>query len=216
MKRLAAAIFVLGSLWAVQAEDLSKYRDFSFGADLGTIAKQAGVDPSRARMLHSRPALMQELAWRPQAQPVKEVVFIFFDGELYKISVSYDRHETEGLTADDLVGAISGRYGASSKPAAPSTAPSFGEQDEGIAQWQDAQYRFELIKASYGPEFKLVGVLKRLEQPARSANLEAARLDQKEAPEREAARIASADDAERVRLAQARLVNKPKFRPEER
>jgi hypothetical protein len=213
MKRLAAAIFVLGFLSGVQAEDLSKYRDFSFGAGLGTIAKQAGVDPSGVRVLHSRPALVQELAWRPQAQPVKEVVFTFFDGELYKISVSYDRHETEGLTANDLIDAISGTYGASTKPAAPSTVPSFGEQDEVIAQWQDAQYRFELIKGSYGPEFKLVGVLKRLEQPVRAANIEAARLDQKEAPEREAARIASADDAEKIRLAQARLVNKPKFRP---
>jgi hypothetical protein len=38
-------------------------------------------------------------------------------------------------------------------------------------------------------------------------------LDEKEAPQREAARIASADEAEKAKLEKARLANKPKFRP---
>src|SRR5579863_1215166 len=127
MNRLAAIIFVFGTLSATAAaEDLSKYRDFQFGEDLATVAKQAGMNPSEAKLLHSRPALMQELVWRPQPlgasshrEPAKEVVFSFYNGELYKISVNYDRRATEGLTADDLVDSISGTYGVSTIPAAP-------------------------------------------------------------------------------------------------
>jgi len=222
VNQLAAILFAFGALSAATAQDLSKYRAFQFGEDLATVAKQAGMNPSEAKLLHSRPALMRELAWRPQplgtsshTEPAKEVVFSFYNGELYRISVSYDRRETEGLTNDDLVDAISATYGFSTKPAAPAASlmPSYGEQEKVLAQWQDSQYRFGLMQSSYGPDFKLVGTLKRLEEPAQTANIEAARLDLKEAPQREAARLATEDDAERVRLEQARLVNKPKFRP---
>jgi hypothetical protein len=89
----------------------------------------------------------------------------------------------------------------------------YGDQEEVFAQWQDSQYRFDLIRSSYGPTFKLVGVLKNLEAPAQAAIIEAARLDEKEAPQREADRIAKEDEAERARLEKARLVNKPRFRP---
>ncbi len=222
MNQLAAILLGIGAVASAPAQDLSRYRDFQFGENLGAVAKQAVMEPSEAKLLHSRPALMQDLAWRPQplgssshTEPAKEVVFSFFNGELYRISVSYDRRETEGLTADDLVDAISATYGVATRPAAPVTAsaPSYGEQEKVLAQWQDAQYRFSLMQGSYGPDFKLVGVLKRLEEPARSAGVEAARLDNQEAPQREAALLIKENDAERIRLAQARLVNKPKFRP---
>jgi hypothetical protein len=222
MNRHALMLFAFGALTAASAEDLSKYRDFPFGAGVVTIAKKAGMDPSEAKVLHSRPALIQELAWRPQplgatsrTEPVREVVFSFYNGELYRIEVSYDRRETEGLTADDLADVISGTYGTFTRPAVPAAdlAISYGEREKVVAQWQDSQYRFNLIAASYGPEFKLAGVWKRLEDPAQAAKLEAVRLDDKEAPQREAARLTQQNDAERIRLEQARLVNKPKFRP---
>ena len=72
---------------------------------------------------------------------------------------------------------------------------------------------FDLIRGSYGPSFRLVGVLKRLETPFRVATAEAARLDEKEAPQREAERLAKAGEAEKTALEQDRLANKPKFRP---
>jgi len=50
-------------------------------------------------------------------------------------------------------------------------------------------------------------------QRRQAAILEAVRLDDQEAPQREAARVTKANDAERTRLEQARLGNKPKFRP---
>ena len=162
------------------------------------------MSPSQAKDIHRRPALIQELEWRPQSlgsssktEAVKEVVFSFYNGELFRIVVNYDRYETEGLTTDDLVEAISATYGTAAKPpllrkAAPGR---YGDQEEVLAQWQDPQYRFDLIRSSYGPSFRLIGVLKRLEAPAQAAILEAKRLDDQEAPQREAERIASEEEA---------------------
>jgi len=38
--------------------DLSKYRNFQLGTDLSTVAKRAGVNPSQAKVIHRRPALI--------------------------------------------------------------------------------------------------------------------------------------------------------------
>ena len=207
---------------ATLAADLSQYRSFRFGADLSTVAEHAGVNPSQAKVIHRRPALIQELTWYPQplgpssrTEPAKEVVFSLYNGELFQIVVEYDRNETEGLTVDDFVNAISGTYGPAAKLTAPVkvAAGSYGDQDEILAQWQDSQYRFDLIRSSYRPTFRLVGVMKRLEASAQAATLEAKRLDDQEAPQRDAARIASEEEAAKTKLEKARLVNKLNFRP---
>lgn len=55
----------LGVMSAVtSAGDLSKYRNFQLGTTLPTVAKQAGANPSQAKVIHRRPALIQELAQR--------------------------------------------------------------------------------------------------------------------------------------------------------
>jgi hypothetical protein len=207
---------------ATVAGDLSKYRNFRLGADLATIAKQTGVSPSQAKTIDSRPALIQELEWHPQpivwspkTEPAHEVIFRFYDGELFQIEANYERHETEGLTADDIAAAISATFGLAAKPPVPPQAVDgpYGDAGEVVARWEDAQHRFDLIRFSYGPSFRLVGVLKRLEGPAQAAIQEAKRLDDQEAPQRDAARVAAEEAATRAELEKARLVNKPNFRP---
>lgn len=207
---------------AMPAGDLSKYRSFQLGTNLPTVAKQAGVNLSQATVIHSRPALIQELKWRPQSlgssaqtETARDVVFGFYDGDLFQIVIDYDRYEIEGLTANDLTDAISATYGVAVKPTAPvkSAKGRYGDQEEILAQWEDSQHRFDLIRSSDGSSFKLVGVQKTLAGLAQAAMLEAARLDDKEAPQREAARIARDDEQERAKLEKARLLNKPKFRP---
>lgn len=206
----------------VWAADLSRYRNFQLGTDLSTIAKQAGVSPAQATTVHVRPALIQDLEWHPQplgsssqSEPAHDVVFTFYDGKLYRIAVTYDRYETEGLTVDDIVETISTTYGTAVKATAPSTTREspYGDREEILAEWQDSQYRFDLIRSSYGPTYRLVGLLRSLEAPMQAATLEAKRLDDQEAPQREAARVAAEDEASRAKLGAARLVNKPKFRP---
>ena len=224
VSRLALTSFLVFGVTsaATSAGDLSKYRDFQLGTEFSTVAKQTNATPSQAKVIHRRPALIQELEWRPQplgwsskTEPAQEVVFSFYEGELFRIVVNYDRRETEGLTSNDIVEAISATYGIVAKtPAVAKAVPGpYGDQEEILARWQDQQYRFDLMRSSYGPGFRLIGVLKRLEAPAEAAIVEAKRLDAQEAPQRDAARMASEEEAARAKLEKARLVNKPKFRP---
>jgi hypothetical protein len=197
------------------------FRSFQFGTSLSAVAKQADVDLSQVKVIHSRPALMQELELRPQSHGMssqtdaaKSVVFSFYAGELFRIEIDYDRYETEGMTAEDFVEAVSARYGTATRPDAPAkSAQSYGDSEEILAQWQDPQYRFELVRYSYGSTFKLVGISKKLEAPAQAADRDAKRLDDQEAPQRDAARLASEAGAAKTKLDNARLVNKAKFRP---
>ena len=62
--------------------------------------------------------MIQELTWwlpmipgaSYKADSVRELLFSFHNGELYKISATYDRGAIEGLTAEDLAQSISARY----------------------------------------------------------------------------------------------------------
>jgi hypothetical protein len=185
---------VLGAMSAATLpEALSQYRGFQLGTDLRTVAKQAGANPDQATVIHRRPALIQQLEWRPQplgassqTEPVQQVLFSFYDGELSRIAVAYDRYQTEGLTVEDFVDAILATYGPA-KPTAPANvAPgSYGDQEEVIAQWQEA--------------------------PAQAATLEAKRLHDQEAPQRDAARLVSEEEAAKTQLEKARLVNSRSF-----
>ena len=141
----------------------------SWNEHLPAVATAAGQSVAEAKTIHSRPALFQELEWRPQplgpssqTDAAKEVVFSFYDGQLFRITISYDRYATEGLTTADYIDAISTTYGMSSPPDAPTAAPwPSGDEEQVVAQWQDSEYRFELVRAKYGPTFRLVGVLKK-------------------------------------------------------
>ena len=224
--------FALGvSRWATAAflavgvaggADLSQYRGFKFGTNMAAVATAAGLSAAEAKTIHSRPALIQELEWRPQplgpsstTDAAKDVAFSFYDGQLFRITISYDRFVTEGLTTTDYIDAISKTYGMPSPPDAQKAAvlTRYGDEEQVVAQWQDSQYRFQLIRSEYGPTFMLIGVLKRMDEASRVASLEAARLDDKEAPQREAERKTKDAESERARLEKARLANKPVFRP---
>lgn len=220
--RLVQVAFCGITLATAFTGDLSKYRDIQLGTDLATVAKQIGTSPSQAKTIHRRPALIQELEWRPQPlgtsaqrEPAKDVVLSFYDGQLFRIVVNYDRYETEGLTTADVIEAISASYGIAAKPTVPAKGEvgRYGDPEEVAARWQDPEYRFDLVRSSYGPSFSLIGVLKKLEAPAQAAVLEAARLDDQEAPQRDVARLANEEAAAKTKLEQARLVNKPRFRP---
>src|SRR5438309_165715 len=82
----------------------------------------------------------------------------------------------------------------------------YREPENVLASWEDAAYCFELVSTSYGPSFKLTGVIKSVEAGARTSNLEAKRLDDLEAPQRDAARIASEEETAKAKLEKARLV----------
>ena len=218
------------SLWwvvlaspSLHARDLSRYRSFQIGADVSTIARQVHVDPSQVKVIHRRPALVQEIEWRPQplgpstqVESANEIVFDFYNDQLYRISISYDRYKTEGLTAEDLIEAISATYGIASRVAAEIVLPTIYGSDETLevlARWEDDSYSFNLVRLSYQPNFTLVALSRRLDALARAAVIEALRLDAQEAPQREMELQEKRKTENRVQQEKARLANKPGFRP---
>ncbi len=46
------------------AQNFSKYRDFEFGTDIDTVAKQLHMAASAATTVHRRPEVIQTLNWR--------------------------------------------------------------------------------------------------------------------------------------------------------
>jgi hypothetical protein len=205
--------------------DLSRYREFRFGMNLLAVAKQAEMQPSEARVIHQRPAVIQELEWRPQrslayspqADPVQGVLFSFYNGDLFRIVVNYDQIRTEGLTDEDMVEAISAKYGTATQPAAKvilfSSSQVYNDSENVIARWEDSQYSFNLFRSSYQPTFGMLVFSKRLDPLARAAIAEAIRLDEQEAPQREMERQKKQDEENRAEQEKARPVNKAAFRP---
>jgi hypothetical protein len=212
----------------IQAQDLSGYRGFRLGMTLAAVAQQSRLPVSAARLLHQRPQLIQELEWQPQrlaeapaSEAVRTVRFTFYDGRLYQIAVAYDRDRIEGLTAQDLVEAISTSYGlailASTQIGGAPPAPPFENLSLGIdrtvtARWEDPQYSVTLVHTSYPSAFGLVLVEKQPDRLARAATAASARLDMLEAPQREISRQQKQADEDRAKAEKARGANKPVFR----
>jgi hypothetical protein len=213
------------SVPSIEAQDLSRYREFQLGMNLLAVAKQAQVEPSEARVIHQRPAVIQELEWRPQSSlsaspqgdPVSGVLFSFYNGELFRIVVNYDQHRTEGLTDEDMIEAISAKYGPATRPQAKivlfSSFHVYNDSEKVIARWEDPRYSFNLFRSSYQPTFGMLVFSKQLDAEAQAAIVEAIRLDEQEAPQREIEQQKKEEEQSRLEQDKARLVNKAVFRP---
>jgi hypothetical protein len=207
------------------ARDLSRYREFQLGMSLVTVAQQADIT-AEARVIHRRPELLQDLMWLPapsrvpgamtQGDSARKVLLSFYNDQLFRIVVTYDRDRTEGLTAEDMVEAISATYGLPMLPVIrnkSSSAPDGNASDKLLAYWEDSQSSLSLFQSSYLSAFGLVVLSKRLDTLARVATVEAILLDEQEAPQREIERQQNQTEESRVKQETARRVNKATFRP---
>jgi hypothetical protein len=202
--------------------DFSNYREFRFGMNLPAAAKQAGTKPAEARLVHQRPAVIQELDWQPrgfpgssvQSDPVKQGLLCFHNDELFRIIITYDRYKVEGMTAEDMIEAISATYGVPTRPTAEIAYHSnYGEVATVLARWEDSEYSYNLVQTGDRSSFAMVLYSKRLDALAQAAIVEASRLDAQEAPQRELEKQQKRAEEERLALENARSVNKPNFRP---
>jgi hypothetical protein len=207
---------------ALLAGDLSTYRGFQLGMDLNAAQKQAELKTSEAKMIHQRPAVIQDLEWRPRgfparsaaSDPVKDVLLSFYNGQLFRIVANYDRYRTEGMTTGDMIDAISATYGLAANPVAEILFPSsYSEMVKVIARWEDSEYSLNLVHSPYQPSFALVSFSKQLDALAQAAAVEAIRLDGQEAPQREAEQKRRQAGEVNAKQEKARMVNKPGFRP---
>jgi hypothetical protein len=218
-------ILAMLSMPLIHAQDLSNYRGFQLGMSLAAAAKQAEINPSEVKVIYQRPAVIQELEWRPrssssssaQADPVNEVLFSFYNDKLYRIVVNYDQDRTEGLTDEDLIEGISAKYGTPTTPVAKiissSASQSYSDSEKVIARWEDSQYSFNLFRFSYGSAPGMLVFSKQLDALAQVAIVEAIHLNEQEAPQREIDRQKQQDDEKRAAGQKARPVNKANFRP---
>jgi hypothetical protein len=223
MKNMRASILCLFTLLLtapmLQAQDLSKYRTFSLGNSLASVLKHTEQRLSDVKMTHGRPSLVQELTWWPKpigtsfrSDAVEQVLFSFCNGELYKISVTYDRASTEGLTASDMMKAITAQYGPATNVALEiDVAPNdrYDPDGKGVASWEDSQYSVNLVRSSFTDVFGLVIYSKRLNTEAELAIAEAVKVETQEGPKREAERKQKATDDLEV----ARQKNRRVFQP---
>jgi hypothetical protein len=209
------------------APSVAQYRNFALTSDLATVSTTAGVAASEAKTIHQRPAVLQDLEWRPSrwiagsmstsTDPVEQMVFSFCNDQLFRVVVDYARERTEGMTDADMIEAIGAVYGTPIKRAAGAARGASQvevESGSALATWGDAGHTVVLYRtAAYGEGFRLIVTELALERLARKATVDAARLDERDAPRVELARQKKARDDGRVIAEKARAVNKAVFRP---
>jgi hypothetical protein len=220
---LSIAWVVVSTTPASSSVDLSSYRGFEFGSSVAIVAARAGISPE-PRSVHQRPELIQELMWLPRSlttseadgDSIRKVIFTFYNDQLSRIVVSYDRDKTEGLTADDLIEAVTAVYGATAIPVRSSPSdviPPSNLQDKFVAFWEDPQYSVTLFRSNYLSTFGMVLLSKRLDGLATLARAEAILQDDREAPQREVERQQQLTPDSRLRQDAARQANKTGFKP---
>lgn len=204
--------------WSATPE-LSLYRGLRFDMSVAAVAQQCSISPE-PRLVDRRPELIQELMWMPPhvegtaGDSVQKVLFTFYNDRLARIAVSYERSRTEGLTADDLIEAISAIYGGATLSPVGMAGSSGGNVDDRIlARWEDAHTSITLFRSKYLSSFGLILLSKHLDALATVAHAEAMLLDEREAPARESARQQTRSDEDRLKEEAVRRVNKAAFKP---
>jgi len=203
---VVALAMILLSAPVIHGQDFSKYRNFSFGTSLASVSKQVDRQPIDAEVIHQQPALIQELTWYPPqpfgssrpAEPVDKILFSFCNGELYRMLVFYESSAIKGLTDEDMIRAVSAKYGTATKPVADvnfPTNPSYRATEKVVARWEDSQYSFNLFRSSASNTFAIVMFDKRMDAQAGVSIAESVQLEQQEAPLKEAARVKKENDA---------------------
>ena len=213
-------VMILLSAPLIRGQDLSKYRGFSLGMSLPELSSQVDLKPLQTNLIQKRPAVIQELTWWPressgsslQADTVLQVFFTFYNGELYRILVTYDRDATHGLTAEDMVQAISTKYGTPTRPAGEISFPTnelYRSTQKVIARWEDSQYSINLVRSRFLNSFALVMFSKRLDAQAEAAIAKSLKMEGQEDPQKEIGRQKKETDD----LEAARQKNRKIFRP---
>jgi hypothetical protein len=201
-------------------QDLSKYRTFSLGTSLAELSKQVGPYSHTTSLIHQRPAVIQEMTfWTLSSsrsplgvEPSSQILFSFYNGVLYKIVVIYDRDATKGLTDDDMVQAVSARYGAATRFYPELNFPThntYASTDIYIARWEDSQNSVNLFLSSNRSSFQLAIFSKQLDAQAKAAILESEKLEKQVALQVEIGRPKREADELEV----ARQINQKTFRP---
>jgi hypothetical protein len=221
---VASLIFVLGGQ-PVAGQAPFEYRQYALESSVAAVIKVSRPRDNDPKTLHERPALIQEVVWRApymglggeRPDPVYEVLFNFYDDQLYRIVVTYDRGRMAGLSNDDVIETLSAIYGMpllqDARTARNALRLDVAADMAVVAQWDNARSLVTLLRSTYSTQIQLVLISKRLNPVARAAITEARRLDTAGAPQRERDRRTQAAAEDAVTAEKTRAVNKTAFRP---
>jgi hypothetical protein len=152
------------------AQSGAGYRDYQLGGSVASVSGLAGMSAADVKTIHQRPALLQELPWRRgyattpgPVDPVQSMLFRFYNDQLFKVVVEYDRNRTEGLTAADMIESLSAVYGTPLLRPARAAVARADESGTDVAQWVQGEQSVVLFLASYPPVFRLAVTSPRLE-----------------------------------------------------
>ena len=199
----------------------SRYRGVSIGDSVSAVVASLQMTPSDVAIVHARPAMIQQLTWRPNQfftgrtgapEALEEMVLTFHLGRLARMVATYDRDRTQGLTNADLHDSFTTIYGASMLVPTPREVPSPLEA-EIIGQWGDGETLVVLLREAYPRRIKLTVSSIGADRLLRDGLASGVRLDAIEAPTRDMVRRASEDQTKRTRDAQSRVDNKSAFKP---
>ena len=222
---LALMVLLCASISASSPVVLSRYRAVSLGDSVQTVVARLQVTASDVKVLHERPALVQELRWRTRpfvsgitvaTDPLAEMVLTFHLGHLARIVAIYDRERTIGLTDADLEELLSEVYGVAllrSKTGEVPSAPSSLSPRRTVSMWADGDTTVALWREEYPGRVGLLISAMAADRDLQQAITDGARLAAAEAPQREREKQAAATAALKDRDAQIRLENKSKFKP---
>jgi hypothetical protein len=213
-------VMILLSAPSIRGQDLSKYRDFSLGMSLPELSSQVDLRPLQTKLIQKHPAVIQELTSWPggssdysrQRDSVWQIFFSFHNGELFRILVTYDHDATHGLTAEDMVQAISTKYGTPTRPVGEISFPTnelYRSTEKVIARWEDSQYSINLVRSTFLNSFALFMFSKRLDAQVEAALAKSIKLEGQEEPQKEIDRQKKETDD----LEAARQKNRKIFRP---
>lgn len=189
-------------LWAAagQAADLTSYGEFRLGSSVAVVSTAIGAERSDIKVVHQRPAVIQELMWRPKgdlrapaADPghAERILFRFYNGELFQLIVDFDLGHTRALSAPEVISMIAGDYGPAATRSVPRTSQSPTALDQGrgtpLAAWGDEKNSLLLYESAHVRAFTLVVTDERLAALARAAAAQARVLEVRDTSSRRAA-----------------------------
>jgi len=224
MKAILSLFLGFFSLLAVAppllAQDLSKYREFALGTSLTTVLKLTHQRLTEVNQTPGVSPILQELTWWPpsasggpyRSDSVEQILFSFYGGALYKITVTYDQSSTEGLTAEDMMKSITEKYGPPTivfQEVGATGNNNYATREKPVANWEDDQRSLNLVRSAFSNRFGIVIYTKRVNAEAELAIKDGAIHERQEGPMREAARQKKQTDD----LEMARQKNQKTFRP---
>jgi hypothetical protein len=193
----------------------------SIGDSVSVVVASLQMAPSDVAIVHARPAMIQQLTWRPNQffaskagppEALAEMVLTFHLGRLARVVATYNRDRTEGLTNADLHDSFTTIYGASMLVPTQPGVRSSGDP-EIIGQWGDGETLVVLLRETFPRRITVTVSSVAAGHLLRDSLASGARLDTIEAPTRDMVRRASEEQTKRTRDEQSRLDNKSAFKP---